>query len=148
MWRTNCILWRSKSIIINIDETDSSLDNTNGQFVFYSNDVGGGSSRANKISYSSAIISGWNASGDTLPLHFQLKTLSQTESGHTLSVDLFKYAKDCYGKFGHKDLRFFSCTWGMNDKAGMNTVELEKYFINAILSLYSDVEDVANKCKY
>jgi len=33
----------------------------------------------------------------------------------------------------------------MNEKAGVNTVELEKYFIKAILLLYPDVEDVAKK---
>jgi len=54
------------------------LDNKNGQregqpsFVFYSNEVGGGSSRANKISYLPAIIAGSSASGDPIPLHFQL----------------------------------------------------------------------------
>jgi len=33
----------------------------------------------------------------------------------------------------------------MNEKAGMNTVKLEKCFIKEILPLYPDVEDVAKK---
>jgi len=39
----------------------------------------------------------------------------------------------------------FSVYLGYEWKAGMNAVELEKYFIKAILPLYSDVEDVAKK---
>jgi len=52
------------------------------------------------------IIAESSASGDLLPLHFQLKTLAQTESGKNLSVEFFKYAKDCYSKFGHKKRSF------------------------------------------
>ena len=53
-----------KDRIINLDETDGLLDNKNGQrggqpiFVFYSTEVYGGSSRANKTSYSTTIIVG------------------------------------------------------------------------------------------
>ena len=33
----------------------------------------------------------------------------------------------------------------MNEKAGMNAVELEKYIIKEIFPLYPDVKDVAKK---
>ena len=77
--------------------------------------------------------------------HFQLKTLAQTDTGQKLSVHLFKYARNTYGKFGFKERRAFPCTWGMNEKAGMDAVELDKYFMNAILPLFPDVEDVPKK---
>ena len=70
-----------KNLIVNLNETDGSLDNTHGQrrgqpsFVFHSNDISGGESRANKTFYSSTIIAGSSASGNPLLLHFQLKTL-------------------------------------------------------------------------
>ena len=35
----------------------------------------------------------------------------------------------------------------MNEKAGMDTVELDKYFVNSILPLFTDVEDVPKKGK-
>ena len=53
-----------KDRIINLDETDGALDNTYGQrggrpsFIFYSEDISGGASRANKTSYSPTIIAG------------------------------------------------------------------------------------------
>ena len=33
----------------------------------------------------------------------------------------------------------------MNEKAGMDAVELDKYFVNSILTLFPDVEDVPKK---
>jgi len=126
-------------------------NNTNGQrggrtsFVSYSNEVGGGSSRANKTFYSPTITTGSSASCDPLQLHFQLKTLTQTESGQKLSINFLKYAKDCYSKFGPKERGGFPCTWGINEKAGMNAIEFERYFIKEILPLYPDVEDIVEK---
>ena len=137
--------------IINLDETDGSMDNTTGQrggrpnFVFYSNIISGGASRANKTSYSPTLIAGSTASGDPLPLHFQLKTMAQTNATEKVHVDFFQYTKDTYGKFGHPTRRCFPCTWGMNEKAGMNGEELEKYFMNSIVPLYPDVEDKPGK---
>ena len=59
-----------------------------------------------------------------------------------MSIDLFLHAKDVVGKFCWTDQRPFPCTWGINEKAGMDAVELDKYFINFILPLFPDVEDV------
>ena len=102
--------------IINLDETDGALDNTVGQrggrpsIVFYSQDISGGASRANKTSYSPTIIAGSTASGDPLPIHFQLKTLAQTDAGQKLNINLFEHAKDVYGKYGWPDRRALPCT--------------------------------------
>ena len=35
----------------------------------------------------------------------------------------------------------------MNEKAGMDSVELDKYFVNSVLTLFPDVEDVPKKGK-
>ena len=85
--------------------------------------------------------------GDPLPLHFQIKTHVQSDTGQKLSIDFFSHAKYVVGKFGWTDRRPFPCTWGMNEKAGMDAVELDKYFVNSILSLFPDVEDVPKKRK-
>ena len=113
--------------------------------VFYSEDISGGASRANKTSYSPTIIAGSTASGDPLPVHFQLKTLAQTDAGQKLNISLFEHAKDVNGKYGWPDRRSFPCTWGLNEKAGMNSVEVDKYLTNSILPLYPDVEDQPRK---
>ena len=78
-----------KDRIINLDETDGALNNTCGQiggrpsFVFYSEEISGGSSRENKTSYSPTIIAGSISAGDPLPLHFQLKNHAQYDTGQT-----------------------------------------------------------------
>ena len=124
-----------KDIMINLDETDGSLNNTCGKrggrpsFVFYSEYISGGASRSNKTYYSPIIIAGSSSAVDPLTLHFQLKTHDKSDTGHKFSIDLFLHAKDVVGKFGWTDRRPFLCTWFMNVKAGMDAVERDNYFV-------------------
>ena len=114
--------------IINLDETDGSLDGTTGQrggrppMTFYSPAIAGGGTAANKSSYSCTVICGCTASGDPIPPHFQLKTLAQTSDGQRL--DWFAHCRCVYGKYGGEHRIAHPCTFGMNEKAGMNAVEL------------------------
>jgi hypothetical protein len=135
----------------NIDETDGSLDDTTGQrggrppMVFFAPDIAGGGTAVNKSGYSATVICGSTAAGDPFPPHFQLKTLAKTDSGQRLSVDWFTHTKNVLGTFGHGRRTSFPCTFGMNEKAGMNAVELEKYMYNSILPLYPDIQDYPGK---
>ena len=102
-----------KDRIINLDEIDGDLDKTFGQkgrrlsFVFYSEEISVGAYRADKTSYSPTIIAGPSAACNPLPLHFQLKTHAQSDTGQKSSIDLFLHAKDVLGKFGWTDCRPF-----------------------------------------
>ena len=86
--------------------------------------------------------------GDPLPLHLQLKTHSHSGTGQNLSIDFFLHAKDVVGKFDWTDWIPFPCTWVINEKAGMDAVELDKYFVNSVLPLFPDVEDVPKKVSF
>ena len=108
-------------------------------------DISRGSSIANKTSYSPTIIAGLSSGGKPLPFHFHLKTHDQSDTGQKLSIDLFSNAKDVVGKFGWTDRRPFPCTWGVNEKSGMDAVDLYKHFVKSILPLLPDVEDVPKK---
>jgi len=140
-----------KKRILNLDETDGSLDNTTGKrggrppLVFYAHDATGGSTAASKSSYSPTIICGSNAEGEAIPPHFQLKTLATSTGRERFSVEFIARCKDIWGVFGHKRRTLLPCTFGLNDKAGMNSVELDKYFKGSILPLYPDIEDVPLK---
>jgi hypothetical protein len=131
----------------NVDETDGSLDDTTGQrggrpaMTFFAPDVPGGGTAVNKSGYSATVICGSTAAGDPFPAHFQLKTLAQTPEGQRMSVDWFRNTKKVIGKFGFPSRRPLPCTFGMNERAGMNAVELNKYMKNSILPLYPDIED-------
>ena len=133
--------------ILNFDETDGSLDDTKGQrggrpaMSFFSPDIAGGGTSVNKSGYSSTVICGSTAAGEPLPPHFQLKTLAQTADKERISVDWIRNSKNVVGQYGFQEPEARPCTFGMNERGGMNAVELDKYFKGSVLPLYPDVED-------
>ena len=107
--------------------------------------IAGGSTAASKSSYTPTIICGSNADGEALPPHFQLKSTAQSTTRTRFSIEFVARCKDVWGTFAHNKRTLFPCTFGLNEKAGMNSVELEKYFKGSILPLYPDIEDVPGK---
>ena len=110
---------------------------------FFAPEVTGGATAVNKSGYSSTIICGSNAAGEPFPPHFQLKSMAQTDEGQRLSVDWFASTKNVIAQFGFPVNVSLPCTFGMNEKGGMNSVELHKYITNSILPLYPDIEDTS-----
>jgi len=137
--------------IINVDETDGSLDNTTGSkggrppVVFSDPTIARGATAANKSGYSSTVICGSSAAGEAIPPHFQLKTLAQSDATMKISVDWFLHAASVHGKFGLPTVQELPTTFGMNERGGMNSIELDKYIKKAILPLFPDVEDNPGK---
>ena len=135
----------------NLDETDGSLDETTHQrggrpsMTFYSSDVSGGGTAVNKSGYSCTIICGSTAAGEPFPPHFQLKSLAKIADNQRMSIEWFRNAKDIVAQHGFDARRELPCTFGMNEKAGMNATELHKYIANSILPLYPDLEDRIGK---
>jgi len=140
-----------KKRILNLDETDGSLDNTKGKcggrppLVFCGVGMTGGSTAASKSGYGPTIICGSHAEGEAMPPHFQLKTLATSSKRERFSVEFIARCKDVWGTFGHKKRALLPCTFGLNDKAGMNSVELDKHFKGSMLPLCPDTEDVPLK---
>jgi hypothetical protein len=113
---------------------------------FFAPDVAGGGVAINKSGYSATATCDSTAAGDPFPPHFQLKTLTQTVVGQRMSINWFTHTNNVFGRFGYISRRSFPCTFGMNKRAGMNTVELEKYLKNSILlPLYPDQQDYPGK---
>ena len=137
--------------IVNLEETDGSMDNTNGlrggrkPMTFYAHDISGGGNMANKTSYSSTIICGSNVAGEALPPHFQLKTLATSDEREKINIEFIGLCKDVRGQFGFPGIRRFPCSFGLNDKGGMNAEELKKYFDKNTLPLYPDIKDAPDK---
>jgi hypothetical protein len=137
--------------IVNFDETDGSIDDTTGKrggrppSTHYSHEVTGGATAANKSSCSATIIFGSSAAGEPLPPHFQLKSLAQTAELQRMSTAWFQNTHSILVRFGHEELQQRPCTFGMNEKAGMNAAELDKYIANSILPLFPDMEDIPGK---
>jgi hypothetical protein len=137
--------------IVNFDETDGSIDETTGKrggrppVTFYSHEVTGGATAVNKSAYSATIIFGSNAAGEPLPPHFQLKSTAQTAETQRMSTAWFRKTHNILVKYGFNEVQERPCTFGMNEKAGMNAVELNKYITNSILPLFPDLEDTPGK---
>jgi len=140
-----------KGRVVNMDETDGSLDNTNGKrggrkpMVFYALDIGGGGNSSKRLIAQLLTICGSNAEGEALPVHFQLKTSAKSQDRERFNDEFVVHAQDVNVQFGHKEVRSFPCSLGLNDKAGMNAEELEKHFYKVTLPLYPDSEDVPRK---
>ena len=75
-----------------------------------------------------------------------MNILAQTNSGQKLNV-VFSNMLRIVTVSLDTTSEYFSSTWGMNEKAGMNAVKLDNYFIKENFPLYPDVEDVAKKSK-
>jgi len=117
--------------ILNLDETDGSLDNTTGNrggrppVVFSDPAISCGALAANKSGYSSTVICGSSASGEAIPPHFQLNTLAKSDVTTRISVDWFAHLAQVIGKFGLDAPRGLPSKFGMNERGGMNSVELD-----------------------
>ena len=121
-----------KERIINVDKTDGTLDDTTGStggrppMVFTAPDVAGGTTSVNKCGYKTTIICGSTVAGEPIPPHFQFKSTAKTNEGQRISVDWFGLCPRIRGKFGHAHTKTFPVTFGMNEKGGMNSIELQK----------------------
>ena len=109
--------------------------------VFCSPELSSGVTAASKSTYCPTIICGSNAKGEALPPHFQLKTTATDVSREKISIEFIAGCHDVYGRFGHDKEKKLPVTFGLNQRAGMNAEELEKYFVGSILLLYPDIED-------
>jgi hypothetical protein len=71
--------------------------------------------------------------------------MAQSSERERISANWILNSKQIVAQFGHSERRELPCTFGMNNKGGMNSVELEKYMKGSILPLFPDVEDVPLK---
>jgi len=140
-----------KRRMLNLDETDGTLDNTSGKWggwkpmVFCAPDAGGGGTQANKSSHSPTVICGSNTKVEALPVHFQLKTSAKTQDRERFNVEFLAHAHNMPVQFGHDEVKTFPCSCGLNENDGMNAEEVENHFHKRILPLCPDIEDVPRK---
>jgi hypothetical protein len=77
--------------------------------------------------------------GTPLPPHFELKTSANM-------ADLLRQhlKSNLEAREGGKG-KFHGITFGMNEKGGMDAIELAKYLESSILPLYPDLDDICGK---
>jgi hypothetical protein len=83
----------------------------------------------------------WRSNSATLPFSTSLKS-KETQRVNVNSVAFFPKVK---GKFGTSDLKEWPMTIWMTEMGGMDDVEVRQYFLNMIVSVFPDLNDVNEK---
>ena len=137
--------------ILNVDESCLSLDGSQGnrggrpEVIFFNPRFPQCGKGTSKSSLTTTFITGSNAAGEAIPPHFQFQTSAQSGENMKLNNNMMEFVPPIVGKFGHATEREFPCTFGMNEKGGMDDAEFQKYIMGSIVVLYPDARDVKGK---
>lgn len=135
-----------KRRIINIDETDLSLDRTDGKgggrqaVVRVDPLLPNGAERKNKSSDHCTMLTGSNAAGEPIPPHAQFKSTAQARN-QKIDTTGWKYLQYVCGQYGHQQRARFLPTVAMNEKGGMNADALFSYFKENLALLFPNASD-------
>eukprot|EP00804_Cyclotella_cryptica_P024959 CCRYP_015507-RC/>CCRYP_015507-RC protein AED:0.06 eAED:0.04 QI:0/0/0/1/0/0/2/0/553 len=137
--------------IVNIDETclvlDGSKCNRGGrpEITCYSPNLPNLGKATIKTSMSTTMITGSTAAGEPMPPHFQFSTTAQSEDTQRVNIRMRTFFPKIRGKFGTDCEKEWPVTIAMNSKGGMDEREFRSYFLNSIVPLFPDAEDVTGK---
>ena len=137
--------------IINIDETclvlDGSKCNRGGrpEITFYSPNLPNLGRATCKTSMATTMITGSTAAGEPMPPHFQFLTMAQSEDTQRVNIRMSAFFPKIKGTFGTNCEKEWPVTLGMNLKGGMDEREFRSYFLNSIVPLFPDAQDVRGK---
>ncbi len=137
--------------IINIDETclilDGSKCNRGGrpEITFYTPNLPNLGRATIKTSAATTMITGSTAAGEPIPPHFQFSTTAQSEDTQRVNIRMSTFFPKIIGKFGTDCEKEWPVTVAMNLKGGMDEREFRSYFLNSIVPLFPDAQDVPGK---
>ena len=137
--------------IVNLDETNISLDGSDGKsggrpsVIFSSSNHANPGKAVSKAGQGVTMIGGSNAAGEPFPPHFQFPSEAQSEETKRVHSVLVQDMLDVFVQFGHREKIQLSAMVGMNPKGGMDNVEFHKYLLTLVPRLYPDAADVAGK---
>ncbi len=140
-----------KARILNLDESALMLDGNSQQrggrpsVTFFDGGLPTHGIVASKSASSTTFITGSNAAGEVLPPHFQFITNAKLSENEKIRSETVRYMKCVRGQFGFPSQQIFPCTFGLNEKGGMDKDEFEKYLFNSIIPLYPDLNDRPGK---
>jgi hypothetical protein len=91
------------------------------------------------------MITGSTAAGEPIPPHFQFSTMAQSEDTQRVNIRMSAFFPKIKGTFGTNCEKEWPVTLGMNLKGGMDEREFRSYFLNSIVPLFPDAQDVRGK---
>ena len=120
--------------ILNIDETclvmDGSKCNCGGhpEVMFYSQTLPNLGKSTIKSSVLTTMITSSMAVSKAIPLHFQFSRTLKSKETQCVNVNSIAFFPKVRGKFGTSDSKEWQVTIGMNEKGGMDDVELRQWY--------------------
>jgi hypothetical protein len=134
-------------LFLNLGETNVSLDGSSGdrggrpRTMFYNPNLSCTGNAQSKTSDQCTLIFGSNALGQPLPPHFQLKTNAKIQERIKIRLDVLEHIPKICSDYGD-GRKEYSCTFGANEKGGMNIPEFKKYVEN-IRHNFPDCADIS-----
>ena len=140
-----------KRRIINIDETNLSLDGSDGGRggrPSYSISIKGcqrPGTGQNKSGLSSSLMCGSNAAGEPMPLHIMFSSSASHEENYSVNPAWLVGLPRVAAKFGHDEVQCFPPTVTTNEKGGTDARVLAQVLKRYILTLFPDSADEPGK---
>ncbi len=137
--------------IVNLDETNISLDGSDGNtggrpsVVFMNSKHANPGKAVSKAGQGVTMIGGSNAAGEPFPPHFQFPSEAQSKETKRVHAALVEDMLDIFVQFGHPEKRRLWATVGMNPKGGMDNIEFHKYLLTLVPCLFPDAANVPGK---
>jgi hypothetical protein len=139
-----------KRRIINIDETNLSLDGSDGGrggrpacTITIKHCQRPGTAQ-NKVGLSSSLMCGSNAAGEAMPLHVMFSSKAEEEN---MAVKLSWVAglPTVSEQFGHDEVQTFPASVTVNEKGGTDARVLRQVLMHYMVTLFPDAADVDGK---
>jgi len=140
-----------KRRIINIDETNLSLDGSDGGrggrpactiTMKHCNRPG---TAQNKTSLSSSLMCGSNAAGEAMPLHIMFSSDAKEADNYAVNAAWIVSLPRVKGTFGHQEEKVFPASVTTNEKGGTDGRVLRQLLLYYVKNLYPDVADTPGK---
>ncbi len=137
--------------IISIDETclvlDGSKCNRGGrpEITFYSSNLPNLGRSTIKTNATTTMITDSIAAREPMLPHFQFSTMAQTDDTQGVNIRMSAFFPKDKGTSGTDSEKDWPVTVEMNLKGGMDEKEFRLYFLNSIVPLFPDAQDVKGK---
>ncbi len=91
------------------------------------------------------MITGSTAAGEPIPPHFQFSTMAQSEDTQCVNIRMSTFFPKIIGKFGTDCEKEWPVAIDMSLKGRRDEREFRSYFLNSIVPLFPDAQDVPGK---
>ena len=139
-----------KRRIINIDETNLSLDGSDGGrggrpacSITIKHCQRPGTAQ-NKAGLSSSLMCGSNAAGEAMPLHVMFSSKAEEEN-MAVKLSWIDGLPSVSGMFGHDEVKTFPASVTVNEKGGTDARVLRQVLMHYVVTLFPDAADVDGK---